>query len=275
MDIDPHGGEQNLSRLKDLAERLLDHGHHADTDSGQPRLFLGELPRDLPAEIPVPEGMVLLGGLLHRVSPWRDELEAQVVLEAEVGPEGVYEAFRGHLAGSGWVEKRWPSAERGGFVSDGPVPRFLVFCLSPRGPALTVGAYRRGGAGTTEVRLSLEGPRRHSPCSEDHDRHRYEGRSVVPALFPPEGVAQIWGGGGGGSDSEENRAHLRTGMSPAAIVDHYSAQLEGAGWSRACGLLSPNRRGSLQGYRPSLFTGMRGRKILRSSDAGYRIKHVR
>ena len=100
---------------------------------------------------------------------------------------------------------------------------------------MTVGAYRRGGAGTTEVRLNLEGPRRDSPCSDDHERPRYEGRSVMPALFPPEGVAQIWGGGGSGPDSEENRAHLRTGMSPAAIVDHYSAQLEGAGWSRAGG----------------------------------------
>lgn len=230
----PYGDGQNLSRLKDLAERLLDYDHHTDAGSEKPRLFLGELPTDLPAEIPVPEGMVLLGGL-RRVSPWRGEPEAQVVLEAEAGPEGVYEAFRGHLAGSGWGEKRWPPAERGGFVSAGPVPRFLTFCLSPRGPALSVAAYRRGGTGTTEVRLRLEGSRGDSPCSDDHDRYRYDDRSVIPALFPPEGVAQISGGGGGGSDSEESRAHLRTGMSPAALEEHYSAQLEKAGWSRMGG----------------------------------------
>ena len=118
----------------------------------------------------------------------------------------------------------------GGFVSTGSGVRSLTFCLSPRGPALLVSAYRRREAGTTEVRLRLEGSRRDSPCSDDHDCYAYDERSVLPELFPPEGVAQISGGGGGGSDSEPNYAHLRTGVSPAALVGHYSAQLEEAGW---------------------------------------------
>lgn len=234
MNNDPYGDEQNVSRLKDLAERLLDYDYHVEVDSDKPQLFLGEIPTDLPAEIPVPEGMVLLGGL-RRVSPWRGDTDAQVILEAGAEPEGVYSAFREHLAGSEWSEKRRPLLERGGFVSTGSGTRLLTFCLSPRGPALSVSAYRRREAGTTEVRLRLEGSRRDSLCSDDYARYRYEDRSVIPALFPPEGVAQISGGGGGGSDAEENRAHLRTGMSPAALVGHYSAQLEEAGWSRVGG----------------------------------------
>ncbi len=234
MDNDSYNGERDVSRLKDLAERLLDHDYHVEVDSEKPRLFLGELPTDLPAEIPVPEGMVLLGGL-RRVSPWRGDTDAQVILEAEAEPGGVYAAFREHLAGSEWGEKRPFLAERGGFVHTDSRMRPLTFCLSPRGPALFVSAHRRRGARTTEVRLRLEGSRRDSPCAEDFDRYEYHERSILPALFPPEGVAQIGGGGGGGSDSEENRAHLRTGMSPAEIVEHYSAQLEEAGWSRAGG----------------------------------------
>ena len=235
MDNGPYGGERNASRLKDLAERLLDHDYHVEVDYEKPRLFLGELPTDLPAEIPVPEDMALLGGL-RRVRPWWGETDAQVILEAEAGPGGVYDTFREHLAGSEWSEKRWPPLERGGFVSSGFGTRSLTFCLSPRGPSLSIGAYRRRGAGTTEVRLRLDGSRRHdSPCSEDYHRHEYGDRSVIPALFPPEEVVQISGGGGGGSDSEESRAHLRTGMPPAALVGHYSAQLEEAGWSRAGG----------------------------------------
>ena len=235
MDNDAHSGKRNASRLKDLAERLLDHDYHVEVDYDKPRLFLGELPTDLPAEIPVPEGMVLLGGL-RRVRPWWSETEAQVILEAEAGPEGVYDAFRKHLAGSEWSEKRWHLLERGGFVSSGSGMRSLMFCLSSRGPSLSVSAYRRRGAGTTEVRLRLDGSRRRdSPCSEDYHRHEYDDRSVIPALFPPEGVVQISGGGGSSSSSEENSAHLRTGMSPAALVGHYSTQLEEAGWSRAGG----------------------------------------
>ena len=234
MDNDPYGGERNASGLKDLAERLLDHYYHADTDTDKPQLFLGELPSDLPADIPVPEGMVLLGGL-RRVSPWWSEPNAQIILEAEAEPEGVYAACRAHLAGSEWSEKRRHRAERGGFVSTGSGVRSLTFFLSPRGPALLVSAYRRREAGTTEVRLRLEGSRRDSPCSDDHDCYAYDERSVLPALFPPEGVAQISGGGVGGSGSEANYAHLRIGVSPAALAGHYSAQLEEAGWSRVGG----------------------------------------
>lgn len=235
MDNDPYNDEQDISRLKDLAERLLDYDYHVEVDSDKPRLFLGELPTDLPAEIPVPEGMVLLGGL-RRVSPWRGDTDAQVILEAVAEPEDVYAAFREHLAGSEWSEKRWPLAQRGGFVSSATGGRSLIFCFSSRGPALSVSAYRRRGAQTTEVRLRLDGSRqRDSPCSEDYHRYEYDERSVIPALFPPEGVVQISGGGGSSSESEENRAHLRTGMSPAALVEHYSAQLEEAGWSRAGG----------------------------------------
>jgi hypothetical protein len=113
--------------------------------------------------------------------------------------------------------------------------RSLTFCLSSRGPALSVSAYRRRGVRTTEVRLRLEGSRRDSPCSGDYDRYEYDERSVIPALFPPEGVVQISGGGGRSSSSEESSAHLRTGVSPAALVGHYSAQLEEAGWSQVGG----------------------------------------
>jgi hypothetical protein len=88
LDNDLYGGEQTVSRLKDLAERLLDHDYHLEVDSDKPRLFLGELPTDIPAEISVPEGMVLLGGLL-RVGPYRSEPDAQVIVEAQAEPEGV------------------------------------------------------------------------------------------------------------------------------------------------------------------------------------------
>ncbi len=120
MDNDPHGSGRNLSRLKDLAERLLDHDYHLEADPDKPRLFLGELPTDLPAQVPVPEGMVLLGGL-RRAGPYRGEPDAQVILEAEAGPEGVYDAFREHLAGSEWGEKRPFLADRGG-SSTPPAP---------------------------------------------------------------------------------------------------------------------------------------------------------
>ena len=235
MDNDPHGGERNAPRLKDLAERLLDRYYLAEVDSDKPRLFLGELPTDLPAEIPVPEGMVLLGGVRWE-GPWRGGPEAEVILEAGAEPGGVYDAFRERLAGSEWSERRPNFPERGGFVHAGPGTRPLTFCLSERGPALSVSAHRRREAGTTEVRLRLEGSRRRdSPCSEDFDRYEYDERSVIPALFPPEGVAQLSGGGGSSSSSEETYAHLQTGMPPAAVVGHYSAQLEEAGWSRAGG----------------------------------------
>ena len=108
MDNDTYTDERTLSRRKGLAERRLDYDYRVEAEPDGPRLFLGERPTDLPTEIPVPEGFVLLGSL-RRVRPWRGEPDAQVVLEAEVEPEDVYDAFREHLAGSEWSEKRCPS----------------------------------------------------------------------------------------------------------------------------------------------------------------------
>ncbi len=48
MDNDSYGDERYISRLKDLAERLLDHGYHLEVDSDKPQLFLGELPTATP-----------------------------------------------------------------------------------------------------------------------------------------------------------------------------------------------------------------------------------
>jgi hypothetical protein len=234
LDNDPHGGERNASRLKDLAERLLDHDYHVEVDYERPRLFLGELPTGLPAEIPVPAGMVLLGGL-RRVRPWWGETDAQVILEAEVEPEGVYAAFREHLARSEWSEKRWPLLERGGFVSTGSRTRSLTFCLSPRGPSLSVSAYRRRG--------------------QDHGGPSAFGRLPAPRLallggLPPSRVRRSLGhtgavptrrGGadlgrrGSSSDSEENRAHLRPACPPRRSWGTTRRSWRRLGWSRAGG----------------------------------------
>jgi hypothetical protein len=67
----------------------------------------------------VPEGMVLLGGL-RRVRPWWGETDAQVILEAEAEPEGVYAAFREHLRDRSGARSGGPFWSAGG--SSRPAP---------------------------------------------------------------------------------------------------------------------------------------------------------
>ena len=231
MDNEPFVSGRDAARLKDLAERLLDYDYEVDSDTERPRLFLGELPEDLPARIHVPEDMTLLGGL-RRKDPWRSGVDAEVILETGMPPEAARESLRAHLADSQWSEKRWPLAERGGFLSTGPKPSPLVFCLSERGPALFVSCHLRREVGRTEVRIRLESSRRDSPCSDEYERYDYHERSVILALFAPEGIAQVSGGGGRGSGSEESSASLRTDLPPFALVEHYSTQLLEGGWTQ-------------------------------------------
>ncbi|MGI9050687.1 MAG: hypothetical protein ACR2GU_15150 [Rubrobacteraceae bacterium] len=240
MDNEPLAGEQRISRLKDLAERLLDYDYEVDSDAEKPRLFLGELPEDLsenlPAEIPIPEDLTLLGGLLRKY-PWRSEEEAEIILETEKSPEAARDSLRDRLADSRWSEKRWRPAERGGFVSTGG-PRLspLIFCLSQRGPSLLVSCYPRRKSSLTEIRIRLEGSSgRDSTCSEEYGRFEDYRRSVIPALYPSEGMVQLSGGGGSGTDSEENSATVKTDLSPTVLVEHYSTQLAEGGWMRVGG----------------------------------------
>lgn len=233
----PSGGDD--ARLRELAERLLDLRLRADPEEERPKLFVGRPPEGLSGEIPVPEGLTVVGGVVR----YRAGREMVVVLLAsEMDPERVREVYRALMRSAGWFE---PNRSRwfGGFLYHAPSGVSAVFCRSRRGPALTVHAYANpdGRPGErTEVRLMLETDARQAPCTPRHFLRGRPGfpRPMLPALRAPRGSPQSPNGmlsAGGGPDKEHSGVILETDLDPGDLEAHYGAQFERAGWRRSGG----------------------------------------
>ena len=231
MEEHPGSGEQPEGNpWRELALRLLTDGPTGGRNES--RLFTGDQPEDLSSELPIPEGMTVVGGIV-RSGLRRGEPETEVLIDAPVRAEAVIETYRRLMrskewAGQGWTEQVWDSDEEGGFAFRTAIER-ATFCRSRRGPALIVGAHDREDA-PTDVRLILIPAGRHTPYApEAHkDRSMF---SIIPLLTPPPGAYSVDGGGGSGTDSEHTSAVLETYLAPGEISTHYAAQLAYAGWT--------------------------------------------
>ncbi len=228
----PGSGEQQEGNpWRELALRLSTDGPTGGRNES--RLFAGDQPEDLSSELPIPEGMTVVGGIV-RSGLRRGEPETEVLIDAPVRAEAVIETYRSLMrleewAGQGWTEQVWRMDEEGGFAFQ-PVIEHVTFCRSRRGPAITVGAYDREDT-PTDVRLILIPAGRHTPCAPEAHRG-HDLFSIIPLLTPPPGAYSVDGGGGGGTDSEDATAELETDLAPGGISAHYAAQLADAGWTR-------------------------------------------
>lgn len=227
--------EENGPDFSTLALRLLAIDYLGEPQEEPPRLFVGRLPDDRPEEIPVPEGLTLVGSMIRR--GWRGEPETEVILDAAMPAESVREAYRQQMTAAGWFEREWPGL-RGGF-GGGPRRGRLVLCKSERGPSLMVTANDRPGQ-PTAVRLTLDTDRRNLPCVP----HRRYGpdleKEVIPELEPPPGARYVEGewGSSRGEDVQESRATIKAETDLEDVAAHYAGQLEAGGWTRTGGGVS-------------------------------------
>src|SRR5262249_1675782 len=111
------------------------------------QLLVGQLPDAVRDELPLPEGVRVVGSLVR--GRWRTE----VVLDAEGPAEHVRASFRKALKAAGRRRRRFPppaTFEKGFQAND-----FLAFYRSPRGTDLSLTVRQRPGT-PTDVRLDLD-----------------------------------------------------------------------------------------------------------------------
>jgi hypothetical protein len=105
---DSAGGED---ALRELAVRLLTF-HHSLLVAGQqvqePQLLVGQLPPDLPVELPLPEGSRLLGSLAVE--------NPMIAIETHLAGEDVVTFYRERLTTAGWTVPEHFGPPQGGFV---------------------------------------------------------------------------------------------------------------------------------------------------------------
>ena len=218
-------GKDSYPQLKELAERLFFHGPGARRDKGEPLIFVGELPNQLPVNVPMPEQSRILGTVFHRPDI------AEIVVDVAMRPEKVISAYVGQLLSAGWT---YPPTYRrpGGFTEE----RSEVtgdFCFGPGGPMLSIIAHPMGEM-TSDLRLYLSMTAQ-AEADTDPEVEEYfppPARWVIPSLPAPSGA---WKSGPGGSvddDRQLSSCTLETKMQLGEVLEHYARHLVRAGWKR-------------------------------------------
>jgi len=250
----------NATELLEFALRLATYPNDSRTQNAQ--LLPGQLPDQLPVEIPLPEVSRVLGSLI------RNPESINILLDTHLSPEQVLTFYRQRMQDAGWQTTEIYRSNRGGFMSSGSRsqggnetfyqglrdPSLIVNALGSSsawgdegnrnrsGPALTVNAYT-GRGNVTDVRLNLEMNSPFPPGPPPHMRGRPSRNTfgLLPALEAPEGANQTGGGGGGSLNSAHSEATLETHHDLSTLSAHYKTQLEQAG----CVLTEEGQNGPL------------------------------
>lgn len=214
-----------MEQIEELAVRLLSYQWLAGP-SPTVQLLAGQVPSDLPLELPQPPDARLLGSATYR----RDGRPSQVVVVLDTGasPEETIDFYRREMPVRGWSPAPLGWAPGGGFVP-ATVLATAAFCRSQAGPWLSVSA-RPQEVGPTAVRIEIDllTP---GPCREPAGRIPDAGDRVPPLTVPP-GV-RLYPDGGGGSDHDwSSNALAETELSAADLEAHFARQLETRGWER-------------------------------------------
>ncbi len=232
MDMNPANPENREALLEALALRLTT--SFADPRTNNPQLFVGQLPTNLPFELPIPEGSRIIGSLA------RSAAHLTIVLDVPLPPGQALAFYMERLQAAGWAEPEQPPGimQVGGFVHSRlqALSHSMLFCKGPRGPSLHFFALAEQN-GITDVRLDLNLDERESPCGQAarmrrQRMHRPGFEELIPPLVPPAGARQMGGGGGGSSDSWYSSATLEADSDLAALAAHYAGQLAQGGWTR-------------------------------------------
>lgn len=232
MDTNPSNPEGQEALLRALALRLTT--SPADPRTNNPQLFAGQLPANLPFEVPIPGGSRVIGSLA------RSAAHLTIVLDVPLPPEQASAFYKERLQAAGWNEPEQPMGmPHGGFMHSRlqALSHSALFCKGPRGPSLHFLALA-GLAGFTDVRLDLNLDERESPCAQSprmrrqQRMHRPGFEQLIPPLAPPAGARQMGGGGGGGSDSWYSAATLEAEADLTTLSAHYADQLAQGGWTR-------------------------------------------
>jgi hypothetical protein len=210
--------------LRELAARLLAFrfGQPAGDAAPEPRLLVGELPPDMPVELPLPEDGRLLGSFIQE----------HPILAVDTGLTGadVIDFYLEQLGAAGWTEQERFLPHRGGFVHSSSFDRQMATFFSPDERYTMSMMAAPASHGRTTVQLTLT-----TDTEGFRPRQMPQGRdvmAVLPPIRPPRGALQMPEGGGGGPDQVTSSARLDTDLDLTAVSTHYLAELERAGWRR-------------------------------------------
>ncbi|MCC5667558.1 hypothetical protein LC653_27670 [Nostoc sp. CHAB 5784] len=229
---------------QELVQRLL----NAYTGK-QLQLLVGQLPKELPTNLPLPNGAKVAASIIYNNADKQESFE--IFLDASQSPEQVQAFYREQLLSAGWqsLDAFSRTANRGFVSTDSTLPERSTFCKTSIGPFLSI-ITRRWSNTFTDVSLLLNSGflilsaghsynNANNPCS-DKFRQRYlnaaERFDIAPMPLlsapPKTSISVSPYGSGVGNDSLISKATLKTELDSQALASHYEAQFKQAGWTR-------------------------------------------
>jgi hypothetical protein len=214
---------QGEATLRELAIRLLSPRYPGTEPMQVTDLLPGQLPPNPPIELSLPSGARLIGSVVRGQ-------DSTTLFDTDLTSEELLALYRERVTAIGWTEQeQFPAQQQGGFVHAMPhqMAHALFFATSS-GPLLRLTAMPSPAA-RIEAQVALEmnpgrhgyGPLRRQLAAE---------MDLIPPLVAPDGAQQRTLGGGGGGGEWRANAELTTDLDLTAVTEHYSTQLEKAGW---------------------------------------------
>jgi len=153
-----------------------------------PAVFIGNLPQDIPLEIPLPNDASIIGSVTGY------PIEYSIILSTSQSPETVQEFCEGSLTEKGWHD----APIQGGFGYEANL--FSGYCYKENSAFLQVETVMISDT-ETAIRLGLD----MEPEAYRCDSGTYIGptyMNLIPILHAPNGVMVTGGSGGGGVDTD-------------------------------------------------------------------------
>jgi hypothetical protein len=216
--------------LSKLAIRLVT--FFGDPNVENPQLLVGNLPKQLPVHVPMPEGSHVLGTLV------RGPRSLHIVLEVPLSMSETRDFYARELKAQGWESPEGMPGmgmrHGGGFASGFAHIGSVQVYIHSSGVSLNV-QIAGEGQGLSDVRLLLS--------KDAHMRavrmrqQRMAGPdifSILPLLQPPDGARQMAGGSGSGGNEVHTHAVLilKDACPITEVVRHYAEQLVKANWTQ-------------------------------------------
>ena len=209
---------------RDFALRLAGIG-------GDANLTVGKLPEDLPLLLSLPEAVEVIGSYTER---WEEEVAVTTLYLTTQAPDLAQKDLTAQLRLAGLREVPQGDPWNWGFTTpEADAHRYYEFC---RDDLLATLFFEAADGQTTDVEVRLEDlrPERGFHCKElfEHTAMQDEHMPPAPALNSPSESQILDRDFGGTFAGLYSSAALRTDLAPAALSEHYAAQLEEAGWAR-------------------------------------------
>lgn len=220
--VEVRGGDE--AAMRELLGRTL---HYGIPGAERTLILVGELPEDLPFDMPLPEKARVIGSVDRG---YRHGTE--MYLDVDLPPEETVDYFRLVLAQGGWEFPEEDGRERG-FVSGSPSPA-QKFCHKAIDSQLWLRALTTPG-GSSDLRITYHPTTDYSTCMAGIGAVERVQR-IMPALVTPPGSRTL---GGGSSSSSTGMGDIsttfETDLPAEEIEDHYSSKLLEQGWQKLGG----------------------------------------